>query len=201
MLTEDIRDAIENDNLLYARTYVGETVTDIRAYQTELAELCCTNCRFENCDFTQTYFRKSQFIDCTFVDCAFEESYFKASVLRACEVRGGTFHQSHFKNVKLQGVGVYYGNFTNTIWESSTVDACSFKDALFSEVKLKTMRFGKTDFTRADFFRTPLKGVDLSDCVIAGITVSDDFRDLAGLKISPLQAVDIAALLGVVVES
>ena len=46
-----------------------------------------------------------------------------------------------------------------------------------------------------------MKGVDLSDCVIAGITVSDDFRELAGLKISPMQAVDIAALLGVVVES
>lgn len=201
MLTEDIRDAVENDNMLYARAYDGETVTDIRAYQTELAELQCTDCRFERCDFTQTYFRKSVFTDCTFVDCVFEESYFKATTLIGCEVRGGTFHRSHFKNAKLHGVGVYYGNFTETIWETSTVDECSFKDALLSETKLKNNRFIKSDFTRADFFRTPLQGVDLSDCIIAGITVSDDFRELAGLKISPLQAVDIAALLGVVVES
>ena len=48
-----------------------------------------------------------------------------------------------------------------------------------------------------DFFKTPLKGIDLSACEIGGIMVSDTYKELQGVKISPLQAVDIVHLLGV----
>lgn len=46
-------------------------------------------------------------------------------------------------------------------------------------------------------FRTPLKGVDFSDCALEGITVSESLGELRGMKINPAQAVDLIPLLGI----
>ena len=54
-----------------------------------------------------------------------------------------------------------------------------------------------TDLRYTDFFKTPLKGVDLSKCDIEGMSVSDSLKELKGLKISPLQSVEIAKMTGV----
>ena len=53
------------------------------------------------------------------------------------------------------------------------------------------------NFTSADFFKTPLKGVDFSNCNIDSIMVSDKYTELYGAKINMFQAVEIAKLLGV----
>lgn len=45
-----------------------------------------------------------------------------------------------------------------------------------------------------------LRGMDLSTCEISGIMVSDHFQELKGVKIDPLQAVDIARMLGVQIK-
>jgi len=66
-----------------------------------------------------------------------------------------------------------------------------------SEVKFKKTVFSSTDLTGTDFFRTPLKGMDLSECAIDGIMVSDQFTELSGVKVSLLQAAELARLMGV----
>ena len=70
-------------------------------------------------------------------------------------------------------------------------------DAFLSELKLKKLKFAYCDLTRADFFRTPLKGMDLSTCTISGIALSDDRHEITGAKISAAQAIDVALMLGV----
>ncbi len=55
----------------------------------------------------------------------------------------------------------------------------------------------RTGFQEVDFFRTPLKGVDFSDCALEGITVSESLGELRGMKINPAQAVDLIPLLGI----
>ena len=57
--------------------------------------------------------------------------------------------------------------------------------------------YKRQDLAGTDFFRTPLKGMDLSECVIDGIMVSDQFTELAGVKVSLLQAAELARLMGV----
>lgn len=53
------------------------------------------------------------------------------------------------------------------------------------------------NLSRVDFFKTQLEGIDLSDSNIEGIMVSDTFRELRGLKIGPMQAMDLVRFLGV----
>ena len=66
-----------------------------------------------------------------------------------------------------------------------------------SEVKYKGIKLNQVNFTHVDFFKTPLKGVDLSDCTIDGILVSDTYAELRGAKINMFQAAELARLLGV----
>ncbi len=71
------------------------------------------------------------------------------------------------------------------------------KESFITETSLKKTKFKNTDLRNTDFFKTSLKGVDLSECDIEGITVSENLNELKGLKISPLQSVEIAKMTGV----
>ena len=66
----------------------------------------------------------------------------------------------------------------------------------FPEVRFKKMTLRKVD-SAARIFRTPLKDMDLSDCKIEKIILSDTFRELKGASINPLQAAELVRLLGV----
>lgn len=50
---------------------------------------------------------------------------------------------------------------------------------------------------RRGFFKTLLKGMDLSDCTIDNIMVSDQYTELAGVKVNLFQAAELAKLMGV----
>ena len=67
----------------------------------------------------------------------------------------------------------------------------------FTEVVFKKQNFSNCIMHNISFFKTCLKGVDLSTCQIEGLTVSDTYKELSGLKISGNQAEDIIKLLGV----
>ena len=86
------------------------------------------------------------------------------------------------------------------MFDGCRLENALFREAAFPEVKLKKTRLHGLDLTRGDFFHTPLKGMDLSDCELAGLMVSETFSELKGAKVSYGQAVDIAALLGVKFE-
>ena len=73
----------------------------------------------------------------------------------------------------------------------------TFQESLFSEAKLKRLKLNKVNFSSADFFKTPLKGIDLSDCMIDGILVSDTYHELKGVMVNALQAAELIKILGV----
>ena len=102
---------------------------------------------------------------------------------------------STFKWVKLLDSQFHYGNFSTAFWEFGEIKGCNFRESFMSEVKFKR-RFFLHGPGRYGFFRTPLKGMDLSECVIDGIMVSDQFTELAGVR-SALQAAELARLMGV----
>ena len=52
-----------------------------------------------------------------------------------------------------------------------------------------------------DSFRTALKGIDLSENQIEGISVSDSAYELRGAVISPWQAIELARIFGLVIKN
>ena len=56
------------------------------------------------------------------------------------------------------------------------------------------------DFTGVDFFRTSLKGCDLSSCTLDRIALSETCAELKGAKIDASQAPVVARILGIEVS-
>ena len=109
----------------------------------------------------------------------------------------GDFSHSVFKASRFQGGSYCYANFSGSRWEDCRITGGYYTNASFSENRWKRLTFAQANLIGADFFKTPLKGMDLSTCEIAGIMVSDHYGELKGLKINPLQAADIVRMLGV----
>jgi uncharacterized protein YjbI with pentapeptide repeats len=65
-------------------------------------------------------------------------------------------------------------------------------------MKLKDIKLLDINFEESQMSGVTLKGIDMSDCQIQSIGVRAE--DLEGLVVSPLQAVDLSKLLGLVIK-
>ncbi len=92
-------------------------------------------------------------------------------------------------------------NFAQTLWHDCGWKSCDLRQSLWMECKLDKWTAAKCDLAGVSFFRTPLKGLDLSTCDIDGITVSETFSELRGLAVGAHQTVELIRLLGVRVEN
>lgn len=197
MLTEEIEFAGADEMPVENRVFTDEVLTGVHACKVEFVSVRFERCRFVDCDFTGAGFYQSGFDKCDFSNCRFTGSYWKNSEMAGCKGNGSLFDHAVLRSVKMLECQMPMANFGGSMWESSKAELCSFKEAFFSEVKLKKSKFIKSDFTRVDFFRTILKGMDFSDSVIESIMVSDSYKELSGMKINMFQASEIAKLLGV----
>lgn len=197
MLEKDIEASRLEGEAVYDKIYKNEDITDIDMSGIEFNRVKFHNCRIIGCNYEKASFYNVEFKDCNVSNCIFSSSYFKDSKMINCKGNGVNFNYSTLKSFSIEG-GIYsYGNFSNTLWENSAISDSDFSESFFSETKFKKIKFSKVNLSKADFFKTPLKGIDLSDCSIEGIVVSDSYYELKGLKVSVMQTVDIAVLMGI----
>lgn len=196
MLEQDLITASAEHDIICAAAYAGEELA-AGTFKTDFQRTSFTSCRFAGCDFSGSSFFDTSFTNCDFSNSRFSGCYFKNCSMNGCKGDGCDFSQSTFIASVLEKGTYCYGNFSNTLWKDSSIVQAKFCMAYLSDSKFKKLKFDQVDLTRAEFFHTSLKGVDLSGCLIEGITVSESFSELRGLKIDASQALDIALLLGV----
>ena len=197
MLVMDIEEARAEDGLLQDRHYENETVSRFDLSGIECKRVEFVKCRFQQCNFSKAGFYETAFISCDFANGSFERSYWKTSRILGCNgdgavLKGALLRERHFLSSSLR-----YANCSGTVWEGCSIEDCVFQESLFSEAKLKRLKLNKVNFSSADFFKTPLKGIDLSDCMIDGILVSDTYHELKGVMVNALQAAELIKILGV----
>lgn len=197
MLTEDIYTAAEGDENLTDREYNQETASGIHFGRLDIEEVRFSKCRFTECNFSGCAFRNVTFENCDFSNCTFKNCYFFHTVLQDCKGDGADFSSSTLVITEVREGSYRFVNFALTLWDNCLIENSDLGEAFLSEVKLKKTKLEGVNLARCDFFKTMLKGIDLSGCVIDGITVSDTFREVQGVKLNPLQAVTIAQMLGV----
>lgn len=196
MLEDAISSRLEGDPI-EGRIFRDETITKLDLSNVRFDSVQFINCCFTSSKFLRTSFYDTVFNNCDLSNCNFSNSYWKGTVLKDSKAVGSNFDHGFFKETEMRG-GVYnYSNYFSTIWENCIVAECDFREVFLSEVKFKKIHLTKVDLTGASFFKTPLKDIDLSDCVIDGFSVSDDLRELTGAKMNALQAVGIAGMIGI----
>lgn len=198
MLKEAIRAAFSDESLyLEDFSFEGQSLCGDFLGGLELIRISFDGCRFENCDFKRTSFTNCKFNNCVFTGCSFSDAYFKGCEIHGCKGDECSFTNACFKQSRIEQGSFCYANFSHSAWYCCTVQGAVLRFSFFTESKLKSPRLIDVTLSGADFFKTPLKGVDLSSCRIDGITVSASHSELAGAMISADQAVDLIHILGV----
>lgn len=199
MLQEAIATAQANDDPYVEGVSAHGEVLDATG---DLAFFEFHGLELERCVLAGLSARKARFYDCTFVGCDFSnatllEAYFSRSRFVDCKLEGAQLAQAQFKSCTLSGCQCRYVNLGEATLEGVTLVDCDLSEAFLSALRLRRRtRLTRCDLMRADLFRTPLKGLDLTTCNIAGIAVGERRDELRGAIISAEQAVDVAALLG-----
>ncbi len=198
MFIEDLRNAASNETEINDAFYENEIVN------MNVEKVILENSTLLKCQFLESDLEGSEFIDVTFESCNFSNSKFKKTYFKNChfvncKMDGINLGTASFKNCKFEECSLAYANLVSTLWEYTELRDCDCKQSFFSEATLKKPVFKNVNFTSVDFFKTKLKGIDLSECIITNIMVSDTFSELAGAKVTMYQAAELATLLKVLI--
>ncbi|MFQ7026691.1 MAG: pentapeptide repeat-containing protein, partial [Acutalibacteraceae bacterium] len=199
-LEQDIQFALEHDEAIEYKQYENEILADIAIENIEFESVVLTNCKFMNCNFERVSFYHTQLNHCEFANCNFSEGYFKHVQWIDCKGDGADFSQSSFMNITIENGSYFCTNFTGNIMDDASIQNANMSNAFMPESKFKRFSVVNTNLEKVDFFKTSLKGIDVSTCNIAGITVSENFNEIKGIQIDALQAADIAQLVGVKIK-
>jgi len=202
LVTMDISDAV-------ARYYEEEKdIKGLRITGTALngnfsrmgfSKVVFDHCRLSGCDFSNSDFIDVVFDSCDLSGCRFREGYFQRVRFEQVKAVGAGFGESVFKNLGIKESNFSYCSFAKSKFERASITG-ELHDASFAECQLKSFEFENADLTRADFFKTPLKGQDLRSCRIDGIIVSDSLSELRGAVVDLYQAAALAAKLGIEIK-
>ncbi len=196
-LEETLIEARENEGYIGNRDFSNEAFSRLDLSYLELEAVTFSNCRFMACDFSHTTLKQVTFNSCDLSGCTFIGGYWQQSTLKLSKAEGSDFNKCGFRWTHFEKNILPYTCWVETFWEHCTIDDCVMREAFLSEVKFKKTALSNTDLNRAEFFRTPLRDIDLSSCIIDGITLSDSHTELHGALVSPIQAVELAKMLGV----
>mgnify|MGYP000046403890 FL=1 len=125
------------------------------------------NCKFLNCDFSNSKLTECSFADCEFIGCN----------LSLAKIDKTSFREVHFVDCKLLGLGfdhciefLFSVSFSNCILNLAslygknlkkiTFENCSLQDVDFTQADLSNVKFNTCDLIRAKFVNTNLEKAD-----------------------------------------
>jgi uncharacterized protein YjbI with pentapeptide repeats len=186
------RDERVEECLFTGVSYAGEN----------LKGLDVLRCRFVKCDFSECSmelagFRDTVFEACDFSNCDFSKASFQKTLFQGCKLMGADFIEGSLRHVRFLDVSCGYVNFADSRVQDTAFEKSRLPNAAFSRCKM-TASFEDCDLMQSLFQQTPLKDIDLRTCRLQGIQIT--LPDLKGAVVTPVQASDLAALLGLVIK-
>ena len=158
---------------------------------------------FKDTSFKGTQFHRLDLQDVIFENCDFSNADFTDSIIhktvfKSCKITGANFSNTTLMNVKLENCNGKYANFRfsqikKSAFENTNLDLSDYQNAVFEEVRLE-----KTSFRESQCSGAKLRGLDFRTCDIEGLGAR--IEDLKGIVITPIQAVSIARILGVIIK-
>ncbi len=169
------------------------------------SDIDCRNGAFEGMRFIRCNFSNSTFIDVKFVDCDFSNSSFDGAYFKNCEFItskcvGLQMVENRILDCKISDSIFRYSAFDKSKINNLSARKTDFTETSFSEVSFKKIDTKECVIVKSNFFKTRLNGIDFSKDEFYSPIVSESFFELKGLKINQSQAVDLAVLLGVIID-
>lgn len=197
--SDDLLAQLEEDEDIEAIRFEGVTFEPLPVHRATFR-----GCVFERCLFLPGDGTIYDFMDCVFKTCdfagmTFQRGGFRRVAFRDCRGIGMYMSEAAFRSVTADDCQFSYANLGLASLKAVTFTQCDLSHASFGEATFDTVAFTDSRLSGAELYGTSLSGMDLRSDQIDGIILGD-LKELAGAKVSPLQACDLAVLLGVIVE-
>lgn len=156
---------------------------------------------FERSKFIDCDFEKASFVDVIFHNCDFSNSHFVKAYFNRCEFRnckclGTVFNEAVMKHTKMIDSMLKYASLNDAKFEHVEMAHCDMTESSVSETAHKNWNANECLFIGTNFFHTKLKGFDFTSCELENIIISDTLEEIRGVKITAIQALEAARLLG-----
>lgn len=158
---------------------------------------------FENVNFLEAAWPRSEFVDVLFINCDLSNADFSRSVFHRTEFRnsklvGTNFAEAGIRHTLFQDCVLNYATFGFSLCNTARFESSSLRYTDFYEAELKHTEFEKCEMNDINFVEASLKGVDLSSNSFENIQVT--IEKLAGCEVSPEQAMAFARQMGLVIK-
>lgn len=188
------------DDVIAYRRFSGICIQEEDLSGISFEHVIFENCRMVHCSFSGGNFTDVIFRSCELSNCDFSSSYFLRTEIQAVKGIGANFNEARLIHVKIADSNFSYANFNEVRMDRFSALQSDFSEAFLTASRLKDTSVHEVCFNKANFYRTSLKGIDLTTCRISGIVISMEARELKGAVVNMFQAVELAKLLGVVVR-
>ncbi|CAA9283987.1 MAG: hypothetical protein AVDCRST_MAG93-3392 [uncultured Chloroflexia bacterium] len=191
-----------------AKLVDGSTFQDITVANAELAEVVANDPSFERvllkrADFARSKLTLGTWIDVRwdtsdFAEARWEKALFVRVELLGCRMLGTQLLEARMQHARFSRSNMTYARFWNAQFEHARFEQCELREASFEGANLSGVVFDRCDLREADLRGATLRGTDLRGSQLDGLRVG--IKDLQGAIIDAQQAVQLAALLGVIVK-
>jgi uncharacterized protein YjbI with pentapeptide repeats len=177
-MTCDIEDLTIHRARLSGVVFNNVTFREVGFIGCDIEDVIFENCDLSNINLSDSTIFRTEFINCKMVGANLSGINFQDVSMNSCMGRYANGRYSTFKQFKI---------------EDSFFDLADFQNAAFKESILKN-----TSFRECQMSGATLHNMDLSSCDIEGLGVR--IEDVKGAIVSPVQAVSLAHLFGLIIK-
>lgn len=199
IMVEDLqalKNASEDDIQIAGVTIHEENEAGQDHYKLDVGTSVFERSKFIDCDFEKASFVDVVFDNCDFSNSRFVKAYFNRCEFRNCKCLGTVFNEAVIKHTKIIDSVLKYASLNDAKFEYVEMDHCDMTESSISETVYKSWNARGCLFIGTNFFHTKLKNFDFTNCELEDIIISDTLEEIRGAKITAVQALEAARLLG-----
>jgi uncharacterized protein YjbI with pentapeptide repeats len=193
----DLMDKLSQDERVEESLFTGVCYAGENLKSLDVLKCRFVKCDFSDCSMELAGFRDTVFEACDFSNCDFSKASFQRTLFQGCKLMGADFIEGSLRQVRFCDVSGGYVNFADSRVQDTVFEKSRLPNAAFSRCKLAAS-FDTCDLAQSLFQQTLLKDIDLRTCQLQGIQIT--LPDLKGAIVTPMQASELAVLLGLIIK-
>jgi uncharacterized protein YjbI with pentapeptide repeats len=158
----------------------------------------CKRVSFNNTSLTLAQLFDVRLDGCDLAGSEWEKAHLRRVELSGCRLVGMRLSASSVEDAQFVRCNAELARFWACSFKAARFDHCVLREASFDDSDLSGVILRDCDLSQADLRNTRLKGADLRGSNITGVQVG--IKELQGAIVTSSQAIQLAGLLGVIVQ-
>ena len=185
---------------IFRRQFIGTFLSRIDGSHISFQQVVFQNCKFLGCCFDRASFTDVKFLNCDFSNSSMNDVSFRSCAFENCKALGTDFYGSIIRHVSMKNCNFRDAGMDAVRMSYVKAYHTDFTEASFSKCNITNVDWKDDCFKNASFFKTWLKDIDLTECDITGIVISDAKDELREVVVNLEQAIMLAKRLGIVIK-